>query len=58
MILCILIYLCSFISLGCTVNGNPGDGTSKGTCDQGKLCQGDGTCTPSNNMGSYTGTNI
>ena len=31
--------------LGCTVNGYPGYGTSKGTCDDGQLCQRDGSCT-------------
>ena len=33
--------------LGCTVNGKPGDGTTRGTCNQNQLCQADGTCTGS-----------
>ena len=33
--------------LGCTINGRPGDGTTRGTCNRDQLCQADGTCTSS-----------
>ena len=35
-----------FISFagGCTDNGNAGDGTSQGSCDNGLLCFADGKC--------------
>ena len=28
----------------CTVNGNTGDGTSRGSCNEGWICQSDGSC--------------
>jgi len=31
---------------GCTYFGHPGDGTTRGTCDEGFLCHDDGSCKP------------
>ena len=28
----------------CTVGGNPGDGRTRGSCDEGRICQSDGSC--------------
>ena len=47
MILMIFNVFISFAG-GCTVNGNAGDGTSQGSCDNGLLCFADGKC-----MGMY-----
>ena len=33
------------LTLACTVNGIPGDGTTQGTCNTGMLCHANGTCT-------------
>ena len=32
--------------LDCDVNGNPGNGESRGSCDQFHFCQANGECTP------------
>ena len=29
---------------GCTVNGMPGDGTTRGTCPENQVCQANGKC--------------
>ena len=32
------------ISVDCTVDGRPGNGTAKGSCDEGKICMSFGEC--------------
>ena len=49
-VLCIMwdkLVFTNVLFLGCTVNGGAGDGTTRGTCNQGQFCQSDGTCTSS-----------
>ena len=45
MILAIVLY---FWFLECMVIGHPGDGSARGTCPEGQICQSDGTCFLSN----------
>ena len=38
------IIVAFLLSLGCTVDGSPGDGTTQGTCNEGEICFTDGIC--------------
>jgi len=38
--------ICLGGSCYCEVNGNPGDGTARGTCPEFYLCEANGRCTP------------
>ena len=38
------VYVICFYFLDCTVEGRAGNGTTKGTCDEDRLCHLDGIC--------------
>ena len=40
-------------SLDCTMNGRPGDGTTRGSCNEHELCLQNGTCTKSMCIENY-----
>ena len=39
--------------LDCTVNGGPGDGTTRGSCNEHQVCHQNGTCTESMWIANY-----
>ena len=40
------MFICISFVAGCTSYGQKGDGTKRGTCDEGFNCHADGNCIP------------